>query len=175
MTNTLRATTASKGGARRSRSGHGLEPRTTPSSCFGSESLHLTSPSNRCQSIRRTAQSSARFDQILENVNRLKDRAFLAIRLEIAGAWSSRSSRCRVKVHAINWLARRNTAFAHSLELSPEDPSLGLSFTGSGRLHIKPSCRDAAVRNTTRQQLIAALEPPEPNGPGPRPQTRGGL
>ena len=157
MTNTLRATTASKGGARRSRSGHSLKPRTTPSSCFGSEPLYRTAPSNGCQSIRRTAQSSARFEQILENVNRLKDRAFLANRLAIAGAWSSRSSCYRVRAHAINWVARSNTAFA-------QDPSLGLSFTRSHRAA-------AAVRNTTRQQLIAALEAPERNGT--RPQTRG--
>jgi hypothetical protein len=91
------------------------------------------------------------------NIQRLKDRAFLANRLAKIAVGASRTTCYRLKDAAVNALVRHGAASLHSISGLPYGPNIGLVFVDGGRLHIPPSHLDPSARRRVQQQFGAAL------------------
>jgi len=94
------------------------------------------------------------------NIQRLKNRAFLANRLAKIAVGTSRAKCYQLKDEAINALVRHGAAFLHSVECLPYGPTLGLAFVDGGRLHIPSSRLDLLAQRVVQHQLAATFRDP---------------
>ena len=73
---------------------------------------------------------------------------------------SSRADCYRIKHEAINELVKKYAAFADTIDLTTPEPTIGVAFVGSGKLHIKRFGLDRHALKVIRVQLICCLAPP---------------
>jgi hypothetical protein len=176
MTNALRATTVSKNGAVSPK--HSAS-RVVPSApCFPSKGP--TNPSVRSSNCQEAAkyENGARlrggrktqalpngrmtFKETLAdvrsaNICRLKNHAFAANQVAKVAIGKSRRICYRRKSETINALVRLRAASLCTVELSLEEPLIGVQFVGGGKLHTLPSNLDSEAREILAEQLIAAI------------------
>jgi signal transduction histidine kinase len=102
------------------------------------------------------------------NICRLKNHAFAANQVGKAAIGKSRRICYRLKSETINALVRLHAASLCTIELSLEEPLIGVQFVGGGKLHTLPSNLDSEAREILQEQLIAAINHGKTNTIGAR-------
>jgi hypothetical protein len=162
MATTVRVITAVSCGVATSRS-RTFHPDTLRLASSESGPLFCSAPSPPCQRANPSGGSKRTFETILsaawrDNINRLKDRAFLANRLAKVIVGPSRRLCYRIKDDAISTLVRHGAASVYTVEVLGHGAELGVAFAGGGKLHAVPFRLDATARFVLQQQLISAFE-----------------
>jgi hypothetical protein len=176
MTDTRRATTVSKNGAVSSK--HSASRIIPPAPCFPGKGP--SNPSVRPSDCQERAQyengaqlrgerktqappnGRMTFKEILAearsaNICRLKNHAFAANQVAKTAIGKSRKICYDLKSKTINALVRLHAASLCTIELSLEEPLIGVQFVGGGKLHTLPSNLDSEAREILQEQLIAAI------------------
>jgi hypothetical protein len=95
----------------------------------------------------------------LNSIERLKNLAFTANQRAKASQDETRDAHYRKKTAAINTLIKAECAFVDSVDWSVADPTIGVTFVGGGRLHLKLSGLDLLASRLIRLQLARESSP----------------
>jgi hypothetical protein len=71
---------------------------------------------------------------------------------------AERAAHYATKDRAICALIKKGAALIDSIDISPENPVIGVSFVGGGMLHITKSGLDKTARTIVIRQLLVALD-----------------
>jgi|ERR1019366_6878978 hypothetical protein len=93
----------------------------------------------------------------LNDLVRIKNRAFLANRRAKLSNDQNRETFYRAKGAAINYLLETGMAFLDSVDWSVSDPIFGVEFVGGGKLHTRLSSLNSAALRRVRSQLNERL------------------